>query len=182
MTMYRVDLAAGEVEEIGSEEELERIQARLRSLAMKINQADEGPEKSALRKQYRERLARLRELGGDAPVRESYVGDDLTAAVDDIVADFTGTENPHAAVDLAEAGELPQDDTTPSGRYFGVDELMKIAAKPDDALSGEMAEDAELHAALLSEAEAERFGDIDADDLSDDAVWSEFKRTLGEDA
>ncbi len=174
MSTYRVDLAGGEVEEISPEEELERIQARLRNLAMKINQADEGPEKSALRKQYRERLARLRELGGDAPVRESYVGDDLTAAVDDIVADFTGTENPHAAVDLAEAGELPQDDTTPSGRYFGVEEFMKIAAEEDAPAS----EDAELHEALRQQAEADRFGGNDSD-ATDEELWNEFKGSWG---
>lgn len=184
MSTYRVDLAAGEVEEISLEEELERIQARLRRLAMKINEAPEGEEKAELRRKYRALQKKLRELGGDADLKDSYPGDDLTAAVDRVVADFTGTEDPHdAVVDLAEQ-EPPSTDPSDEGggSYFGVEEMMRLAAEDDGDLPGEVGEDAALHEALRQQAEAEHFGDINADDLSDDAMWAEFKKTLGEDA
>ncbi len=178
MTMYRVDLAAGEVEELTpQEEELRRIQARLRKLAVKIDGAPDGPDKAELRKKYRALQEKLRELGGDAPVRENYPGDELTAAVDAVVADFTGAqeEQQPAAADPS-GGE----DRTAEGSYAGLEEFIrKIAAEDDGSLPESVREDAELQHALRAQAHEEHFGEAEGDDLTDDEAWAEYCKALG---
>jgi hypothetical protein len=169
--MYRVDLADGGVEKASPEEEaLQRLQARLRKLAVKINEAPEGEEKAELRREYRALQKRLRELGGDAPVGESYPGDDLAAFVDGLVADFTG--NP---------AEQERDDL-PEPRA-GLDEFMaRIAARDDGSLPPSVREDAELQDALRAQAHDDHFGESEGDNLSDEEAWSQYRRAIGEEA
>jgi hypothetical protein len=174
MTIVRLDFARGESEILTPEEtELRRIQARLRDLAVKINEAPEGEEKAELRQRYRALVTRLRELGGDADVKESYPGDELSeeAAVDGIVADFAGSGAAHDAVDLSEPGDRPEE---PTGSYFGTDEFMRMAQEPDAPPSDDQA----LHDALRAQAEADSFGD-DPPDVSDDELWGAFRDSWG---
>ncbi len=175
--MYRVDLAAGEAEELTPQEEaLRRLQARLRKLAVKIDEAPDGPDKAELRKKYRALQEKLRELGGDAPVRENYPGDELTAAVDGLVADFTGAQEERPA----EADPSRGEDRPAEGSYAGLEEFVrKIAAEDDGSLPDSVREDAELQEALRAQAHEDHFGEAEGDDLTDDEAWSAYRRTVG---
>ncbi len=169
--VYRVDLASGGVEEVSPEEEaLRRLQARLRSLAVKIDEAPDGPDKAELRKKYRALQEKIRELGGDAPVRDSYPGDELTAAVDGIVADFTG------------AGEVPvpEPSSVDGGTHAGLEGFLdRIAENDSGELPEHVRQDAELQEALRSQAHEDHFGEDAADNLSDDEMWAGYRETLG---
>jgi len=171
MTYYTVDFAAGTVEEkTGPEDGLRSLQQRLRALAVKIDEAPDGPEKAELRKKYRALQEKLRELGGDAPVRENYPGDELTAAVDGIVADFTG------------AGEVPapEPSSVDGGTHAGLEEFMdRIAENDSGELPEHVRQDAELQEALRSQAHEDHFGEDAADNLSDDEMWGQYRETLG---
>lgn len=172
MTVYRVDLAAGGVEEVAPEEA--RLRARLRVLADRINEAPDGPEKEELRERYRALQKKLREFG-DAPVRDSYPGDDLSAFVDGLVADFTGNPTPEQERDWS-----PDDLPAP---HAGLDEFVaRIAARDDGALPESLREDAELQDALRAQSHADHFGEAEGDNLSDDALWAEYRKALGEEA
>ncbi len=167
MSTYKVDFTSGEVEQVSPEETaIRRLQARLRKLAVKINEAPKGPEKAELRREYRALQKRIREFG-DADPKDSYPGDDLTAAVDGLVADFTG--NP-AEQDLLEP-------------HAGLDDFVaRIAARDDGSLPESVREDAELQDALRAQAHDDHFGEADGDGLSDDALWAEYRKALGEEA
>ena len=171
MTYYTVDFAAGTVEEkTGPEDGLRSLQQRLRALAVKIDEAPDGPEKAELRKKYRALQEKLRELGGDAPVRENYPGDELTAAVDGIVADFTG------------AGEVPapEPSSVDGGTHAGLEEFMdRIAENDSGELPEHVRQDAELHYALRAQTDEDHFGETEGDNLSDDEMWGQYRKTLG---
>jgi len=164
MTYYTVDFAAGTVEEkTGPEDGLRSLQQRLRALAVKIDEAPDGPEKAELRKKYRALQEKLRELGGDAPVRENYPGDELTAAVDGLVADFSG------------AADRPD-----GGSRAGLEGFLdRIAENASGELPENVREDAELQEALRAQTDEDHFGETEGDGLSDDEMWGQYRETLG---
>lgn len=173
MTTYRVDLAAGEVIEmagnpprtgdgrepgVGDDAALSRVQARLRTLSRRINGAPEGEEKARLREEYRRLQQRLRELG-DADPKDHAPGDELTAAVDGLVADFSG------AADRPDAG------------LEGF--LNRIAENDSGELPENVREDAELQEALRAQTDEDHFEETEGDGLSDDEMWGQYRETLG---
>jgi hypothetical protein len=103
--------------------------------------------------------------------RRKRTGDDLSAFVDGLVADFTG--NP--------AAEQERDDFPEP--HAGLDEFMaRIAARDDGALPESVREDAELQDALRAQAHDDHFGDAYGDNLSDEEAWSQYRRAIGEEA
>ena len=177
MALPRGEMRAGSG--VDDDEQLRRLQDELRRISRKMQDTDEGdPKMAELKRRYRYLMKKLRELGADAPVRDSYPGDDLTEAdVDALVSDWTGAKG-DPAVDLSE-DEKPQgkdSEATDEGRgFFGVDELKKIAEQEDDLPT----EDQELHDALRAQEIADRFGEDDDPDLSDEEMWDAFSRAWG---
>jgi|SRR5215213_4856529 len=187
---YRVDLASGEAIEMASpiagpgvedDAERRRVQAELRKINRKMNETDEGdPKMAELKKRHRVLLKKLRELGGDAPLKEDYPGDDLTEAdVAAIVSDWTGAVEDPAAVDLSE--EEPRDRAGESvGGYFGVEDLERIAAEDSSgALTDEQQADAELQDALRAQAHAEAYGEEEDSSLTDEQIYDHLSRSWG---
>ncbi len=107
--------------------------------------------------------------------RRKRTGDDLEAFVDGLVADFTGRPVDASTV---EASEQERDDI-PAPRA-GLDEFLGRIADRD--LPESVREDAELQDALRAQAHEDAFGEADGDNLSDDALWAEYRKALGEDS
>ncbi len=165
---------------VDDDEQLRRLQDELRRISKKMQDTDEGdPRMAELKRRYRYLMKRLRELGADAPLRDSYPGDDLTEAdVDALVADWTGAKG-DPAVDLSEEQEKPQEEDRPGGgSYFGVEDLERIAREDTGGLSEEQKADAELHEELKRQVHAESFGEDDPD-LSDEEMWDQLSRAWG---
>jgi hypothetical protein len=97
--------------------------------------------------------------------------EELTAAVDGIVADFSGG-------DFARA---PEPSSVDGGTRAGLEGFLDRIAAEDD--SGELPEhvrqDAELHHALRAQTDEDHFGETEGDDLSDDEMWGQYRKTLG---
>jgi hypothetical protein len=163
---------------VSDDEQLRRVQKRLRSLFLEMQSTPEdSPKMAELKKKYRELMKRLRELGGDAPLKDSYPGDDLTEAdVDRIVADWTGG-GASPVVDLSEQEKPDQEDRgdAPSSGYFDTEALLRIAQEDD----GPPTDEEELHEALRRQEIADRFGSDPGDALTDEEIWAELTRSWG---
>jgi hypothetical protein len=110
------------------EEQVKRIKAELRRIALKLEDVEEGSdEHRRLKKRYHELQERLGELaGGDSDREKSFPLEDFSE-------------------------QAP-------GSYRGVEWLEQVAAQPDAELPEEVRGDAELHAALRAQELADRFG------------------------
>ncbi len=96
--------------------------------------------------------------------------EELTAAVDGIVADFTG------------AGEVPapEPSSVDGGTHAGLEGFLdRIAENDSGELPENVREDAELHHALRAQTDEDHFGETEGDDLSDDEMWGQYREALG---
>ena len=90
--------------------------------------------------------------------------EELTAAVDGLVADFSG------------AADRPD-----GGSRAGLEGFLDRIAAEDDSgeLPEHVREDAELHHALRAQTDEDHFGETEGDDLSDDEMWGQYREALG---
>jgi len=96
--------------------------------------------------------------------------EELTAAVDGIVADFSGG-------DFARA---PEPSSVDGGTRAGLEGFLnRIAENDSGELPEHVREDAELHHALRAQTDEDHFGEDAADNLSDDEMWAGYRETLG---
>lgn len=95
-------------------------------------------------------------------------------ALHGVVAQWTGAEEDPAVVNLSEKPEDSTGGDLAGGSYFGVDELLKIAAQDDGAAS----EEQQFHDALRAQESADRFGEDDPS-ISDEAMWTALSQTWG---
>jgi hypothetical protein len=96
--------------------------------------------------------------------------EELTAAVDGIVADFTG------------AGEVPapEPSSVDGGTRAGLEGFLdRIAENDSGELPEHVRQDAELQEALRAQTDEDHFGEDAADNLSDDEMWAGYREALG---
>lgn len=145
---------------------------------------------------YRDFVARLEAEGALKPsAGEKPAGlsgkDDEEAAYRAFVEqsgmnDFVGAdvEGPREAADMSGSAGGDRAPEGAVGGFFGVDQLLEIAAQDGADLSegGEDPdEDLDLHDELRRRNHEEHFGPDEADGTDDEAMWAEYRKAVGED-
>jgi hypothetical protein len=100
-------------------------------------------------------------------------------AVDAMMADYAGGTVETPATDLSE-GDRGGAAKERAGRYFGVGEMLRVATEDTGELPEHMREDAALQDELRRQAHKRAFGEDSS--LSDDELWAQYRKSIGEDA
>jgi hypothetical protein len=176
MTTFRVDLTEGEVIETNEAVELaakeERaVVADFAPAAVEEDATTDEERRQRLQKRLRVLADAMNEVEHGSPAHR-----ELKRLHHEVLEKLRALPGGDGDREKGFPGEDFSEQTP--GRYFGVEDVERIAAEDSGTLSEEQKADAELHAELKRQAHAEHFGEDDPN-ATDEEMWASLSRTWG---